>query len=114
MNTCQSQSPPSSSGRNQSRDAAELRPSAKKNQNGFHKRFNREIYSGGSTHKKQQPSTINLKNSEFQHARVDFFEDSNKREDATTFERKAKIHRDSDQESVEAEKNGGVDQTESG
>ncbi|KAH0852928.1 hypothetical protein HID58_093605 [Brassica napus] len=32
MKTCQSQSPPSSSGRNQSRDTAELRPSAKKNQ----------------------------------------------------------------------------------
>ncbi|KAF2575142.1 hypothetical protein F2Q70_00006087 [Brassica cretica] len=32
MKTCQNQSPPSFSGRNQSRDAAELRPSEQKNQ----------------------------------------------------------------------------------
>ncbi|CDY26438.1 BnaC09g42300D [Brassica napus] len=91
MKTCQSQSSPSFSGRNQSRDAAELRPSEQKNH--LHKRFNREIYSGGSTHKKRQLSAIDLKNSVFQHARTDIFEDFNKHEEAT---------------------NGGVDQTKPG
>ncbi|KAF2575138.1 hypothetical protein F2Q70_00006089 [Brassica cretica] len=98
MKTCQSQSPPSFSGRNQSRDAAELRPSEQKNQwrnpfkqNDFHKRFNREIYSGGSNHKKRQLSAIDLNNYVFQHARIDIFEYLNKHEDATVFERKGKI-----------------------
>ncbi|KAL0647847.1 hypothetical protein Bca4012_046138 [Brassica carinata] len=60
-------------------------------QNSLHKRFNQEIYSDGSTHKKRQLSAIDLKNSVFQHAQIDIFEGLNKHEDATVFERKGKF-----------------------